>query len=156
FLVILALLLVVPVGLKVISSFAGEFATAAAPVRFGILVTTLSVIFGPVAVLYFAGQYGVEISNLPEKTSQLFLYLRMLGTGNGLSPLLPLFFAGAGGLLWIACSLRRLQLLEELGTANQDNALFFHAKTGSLVGMANEKLERNIRELLERPHQFIM
>src|SRR5262249_1708113 len=32
FLVILALLLVVPVGLKVISSFAGEFATAAAPV----------------------------------------------------------------------------------------------------------------------------
>src|SRR5262249_44509588 len=120
------------------------------------LVTTLSVIFGPVAVLYFAGQYGVEISNLPEKTSQLFLYLRMLGTGNGLSPLLPLFFAGAGGLLWIACSLRRVQLLEELGTANQDNALFFHAKTGSLVGMANEKLERNIRELLERPHQFIM
>src|SRR5262249_29606376 len=116
----------------------------------------LSVILGPMAVLFLAGKYGVEISNLREKTSQLFLYLRMLDTGNGLSPLLPLLFAGAGGLLWIACSLRRLRLVEELGTAKQDQALFFHAKTGSVVGIENEKLECNIKQLLERPHRFIM
>jgi uncharacterized membrane protein len=156
FLAMLGSVLVVPLGLKLAFSLTDDFARASNRARLGISVTVLSVILGPLVVLFLAGKYGFDISNLSDKTSQLFLYLRMLDTGNGLSPLLPLFFAGVGGFLWIGCSLRRLRLLEELGTANSNEGLFLYAKADSLVGIDHERLEHKIRQLLERPHRVFM
>jgi hypothetical protein len=73
----------------------------------------LFMIFAPLYVLALSLSFATEICSLP-KTDQLFLNLRMLNLGSGVSPLPPLFFIAGGGFLYLFCSLRRLRALEEL------------------------------------------
>jgi hypothetical protein len=64
----------------------------------------------------------------------------MLNPGNGLSPLLPLIFVGAGGTLWLISNLRRLRLLEEFPA----HYVYVDGKSLSKI----EKAQHRIRELL--------
>jgi hypothetical protein len=53
-------------------------------------------------------------SATPKKTSYgMFLLLRSVNLGNGVSPLMPILLVGGAGLLMVVSSLRRINLLEE-------------------------------------------
>ncbi|HEX6035901.1 MAG TPA: hypothetical protein VFY83_15795, partial [Anaerolineales bacterium] len=66
----------------------------------------------PLLIFILAVAYAAQV-NFLDAPDALFFYLRMLNPGNGLSPLLPLFFVGAAAILWLASNLQRLRLLEE-------------------------------------------
>ena len=70
------------------------------------------IVLVPLVTLILSLLYAVEVNSL-DPPDALFFYLRVLNPGNGLSPLLPLLFVGAAGILWLASNLQRLRLLEE-------------------------------------------
>ena len=99
-------------------------------------------ILAPLLLLVLALGYNIQI-NLLEPPDTLFFYLRMLNPGNGLSPLLPVFFLGAAGTLWLLGNLWRLRLAEEFP------ARYSTIDPGALTGI--EKSENRVRELLMCP-----
>jgi hypothetical protein len=95
----------------------------------------------PLLILVLALIYSIQI-NLFDPPDALFFYVRMLNLGSGLSPLLPVFFLGAGGTLWLVSNLRRLRLMEEFP------ARYLNLDPGSVTSV--EKSEDRVRKLLTR------
>lgn len=108
-----------------------------------------AVILGPLLIFFFAYRNGLYILFL-DPASQLFYDLRVLNLDSGLSPFLPFFFVGMGGLLWILCSLRRLRRLEEFVGPNKKNPLrFCYLGTSSTDSL--DELEGKVRHFLSCP-----
>jgi hypothetical protein len=101
-----------------------------------------AIILAPLLLLGLALGYSIQI-NLLDPPEASFFYLRMLNPGNGLSPLLPVFFLGTAGTLWLLSNLRRLRLMEEFP------ARYSSLDPGSLTGVENS--ETRVRELLTCP-----
>jgi hypothetical protein len=112
--------------------------------RIGLLVNPIASV--PLAILLLLVAYGSQVSFL-EPPNALFFYMRMLNPGNGLSPLLPLIFVGAGGTLWLISNLRRLRLLEEFPA----HYVYVDEKSLSKI----EKAQHRIRELLICPSLYL-
>ena len=64
---------------------------------------------------------------------------RSMDLASGVSPLLPLLLVGAAAILWALSALRRLRLLDGLGS---DNYSFLGLKSGSFEGVG--ELERDV------------
>lgn len=85
------------------------------------LLSLAPIVLGPFAALVFVCMFVYGIWRL-DYSSALFFYLRATALGSGLSPLLPLFFVGIAGLLWVVSSLRRLRLAERLSVPGNEGS----------------------------------
>jgi hypothetical protein len=103
----------------------------------------LFTITAPVCILVLALFFARDICR-SGAVGQLFLNLRMLNIGSGLSLLLPLFFVGSSVVLFFVWSFRRLRGLEEFGAPGSRPFLAFGAN--SFVGV--DKEEANVRKVL--------
>jgi hypothetical protein len=85
-----------------------------------------------------------------DRTTILFTFLRSANLGNGVSPLLPLIFAGVGGLTLLACQLERLRLLEDCSTRTSQTAdVSFTGLAGQDSFYGVDQQEEKITRLLE-------
>jgi hypothetical protein len=88
-------------------------------------------------------------SATPKKSYGMFLLLRSVNLGNGVSPLMPILLVGGAGLLMVVSSLRRINLLEECAIPLP----FLNFRSESFEGVSQS--ENRIEELLEcRPSKL--
>ncbi|MBI4490585.1 MAG: hypothetical protein HY694_15990 [Deltaproteobacteria bacterium] len=108
--------------------------------RWPLWASLISMVLAPLLILFLAGIFAYDICRSGPKT-QFFLYLRMLNPASGLSPLMPLFFVAAAGLLWILSSLGCLRSIEEVeGPRSQRSALpFLNFTSPSFAGLAQSE-----------------
>lgn len=111
--------------------------------------TLLAVFILPPLASYLVIRIGHWLYSLPT-AEKLFFYMRTVDIVSGLSPLVPLYFVGAAGLLWAMCALRRLDLVDGMrfggSNARQNGTSFLGVDTVSFAGL--RQLEGRVTKLI--------